>query len=191
MTKNHEWHAALQRRASGISSSHCCARLLQGGQFCGEHPALRGLRARFPDAAIGFIGSEVTADFERAYRSWIGAAVGMNRVLVPVCACSRLSSNSASAMDRCSWRSTSMALTRSPAAWFPGWSRCMWRVAASAPIVAAICLGASTLVSVFWRIQIGTVLIFSSVMPVCSAAITSLNCFASWLGCRTMWIPQR
>ena len=29
-------------------------------------PVLSGLRARFPDALIGFIGSEVTADFERA-----------------------------------------------------------------------------------------------------------------------------
>ena len=30
-------------------------------------PVLRGLRARFPDSTIGFIGSEVTADFERAF----------------------------------------------------------------------------------------------------------------------------
>ena len=36
------------------------------GNFVVSTPALRGLRARFPDAAIGFIGSEVTADFERA-----------------------------------------------------------------------------------------------------------------------------
>ena len=36
------------------------------GNFVVSTPVLRGLRARFPDAAIGFIGSEVTADFERA-----------------------------------------------------------------------------------------------------------------------------
>ena len=35
------------------------------GNF-GEHPGVAGLRARFPDTVIGFIGSEVTADFERA-----------------------------------------------------------------------------------------------------------------------------
>ena len=36
------------------------------GNFVVSTPVLRGLRARFSDAAIGFIGSEVTADFERA-----------------------------------------------------------------------------------------------------------------------------
>ena len=36
------------------------------GNFVVSTPVLRGLRARFPDAVIGFIGSEVTADFERA-----------------------------------------------------------------------------------------------------------------------------
>ena len=41
------------------------------GQFVVSTPVLRGLRARFADAAIGFIGSEVTADFERAYRAWL------------------------------------------------------------------------------------------------------------------------
>ena len=37
------------------------------GNFVVSTPVLRGLRARFPDAVIGFIGSEVTADFERAF----------------------------------------------------------------------------------------------------------------------------
>ena len=36
------------------------------GNFVVSTPMLRGLRARFPDAVIGFIGSEVTADFEQA-----------------------------------------------------------------------------------------------------------------------------
>jgi len=36
------------------------------GNFVVSTPVLRGLRSRFPDAVIGFIGSEVTADFERA-----------------------------------------------------------------------------------------------------------------------------
>ena len=36
------------------------------GNFVVSTPVLRGLRARFPDAVIGFIGSEVTADFECA-----------------------------------------------------------------------------------------------------------------------------
>ena len=36
------------------------------GNFVVSTPVLRGLRHRFPDAVIGFIGSEVTADFERA-----------------------------------------------------------------------------------------------------------------------------
>ena len=36
------------------------------GNFVVSTPVLRGLRARFPDAVIGFIGSEVTADFESA-----------------------------------------------------------------------------------------------------------------------------
>ena len=34
------------------------------GNFVVSTPVLRGLRNRFPDAVIGFIGSEVTADFE-------------------------------------------------------------------------------------------------------------------------------
>jgi heptosyltransferase-3 len=37
------------------------------GNFVVSTPVLRGLRARFDDAVIGFIGSEVTADFERAH----------------------------------------------------------------------------------------------------------------------------
>ena len=37
------------------------------GNFVVSTPVLRGLRNRFPDAVIGFIGSEVTADFERAF----------------------------------------------------------------------------------------------------------------------------
>ena len=42
------------------------------GNFVVSTPVLRGLRARFPDSVIGFIGSEVTADFERAlpYLDW-------------------------------------------------------------------------------------------------------------------------
>ena len=36
------------------------------GNFVVSTPVLRGLRARFPDAVIGFIGSDVAADFERA-----------------------------------------------------------------------------------------------------------------------------
>ena len=39
------------------------------GNFVVSTPVLRGLRARFPDAVIGFIGSEVTVDFELALRS--------------------------------------------------------------------------------------------------------------------------
>ncbi len=37
------------------------------GNFVVSTPVLRGLRERFPDAVIGFVGSEVTADFERAH----------------------------------------------------------------------------------------------------------------------------
>ena len=36
------------------------------GNFVVSTPVLRGLRSRFPDAAIGFVGSELTVDFERA-----------------------------------------------------------------------------------------------------------------------------
>ena len=36
------------------------------GNFVVSTPVLRGLRGRFPDATIGFIGSDVTADFEHA-----------------------------------------------------------------------------------------------------------------------------
>ena len=36
------------------------------GNFVVSTPALRGLRQRFPNAVIGFLGSEVTADFELA-----------------------------------------------------------------------------------------------------------------------------
>ena len=39
------------------------------GNFVVSTPALQGLRRRFPDAAIGFIGSELTADFEQALSS--------------------------------------------------------------------------------------------------------------------------
>lgn len=37
------------------------------GNFVVSTPVLRGLRSRFPDAVIGFLGSELTADFERAF----------------------------------------------------------------------------------------------------------------------------
>lgn len=36
------------------------------GNFVVSTPVLQGLRQRFPDAVLGFIGSNVTADFERA-----------------------------------------------------------------------------------------------------------------------------
>ena len=36
------------------------------GNFVVSTPVLRGLKQRFPDSVIGFIGSDVTADFERA-----------------------------------------------------------------------------------------------------------------------------
>jgi heptosyltransferase-3 len=36
------------------------------GNFVVSTPVLRGIRTRFPDAVLGFIGSELTADFERA-----------------------------------------------------------------------------------------------------------------------------
>jgi ADP-heptose:LPS heptosyltransferase len=37
------------------------------GNFIVSTPVLNGLKARFPDATIGFIGSDVTADFEAAH----------------------------------------------------------------------------------------------------------------------------
>ena len=37
------------------------------GNFAVSTPTLQGLRARFPDAVIGFIGSEITAEFEEAH----------------------------------------------------------------------------------------------------------------------------
>lgn len=37
------------------------------GNFVVSTPALHGLRSRYPDAVIGFIGSDVTADLERAH----------------------------------------------------------------------------------------------------------------------------
>ena len=37
------------------------------GNFVVTTPTLQGLRARFPDAVIGFIGSDVTADFETSH----------------------------------------------------------------------------------------------------------------------------
>ena len=37
------------------------------GNFVVSTPVLSGLRKRFPEACIGFIGSDVTADFERAH----------------------------------------------------------------------------------------------------------------------------
>ena len=40
------------------------------GNFVVSTPVLQGLRNRFPQAVIGFVGSEVTADFERLTLSW-------------------------------------------------------------------------------------------------------------------------
>lgn len=37
------------------------------GNFVVSTPSLKGMKARFPDAVIGFIGSDVTADLERAH----------------------------------------------------------------------------------------------------------------------------
>ena len=73
------------------------------GNFVVSTPVLRGLRARFPDAVIGFIGSEVTADFGQLYLAWIGAAVGMIPVLVQDLLQTLASVN---AMGLCSLRST-------------------------------------------------------------------------------------
>ena len=90
------------------------------GNFVVSTPVLRGLRARFADAAIGFIGSEVTADFERALPgldwrcSWDdpspGSGLRLQQILLNEC----------NNMALCSWRSISMASIRSPAAWCPG-----------------------------------------------------------------------
>lgn len=52
------------------------------GNFVVSTPVLRGLKARFPSAVLGFIGSEVTADFETAHPaidwriSWDSSASG-------------------------------------------------------------------------------------------------------------------
>ena len=52
------------------------------GNFVVSTPVLRGLRARFPDAVVGFLGSELTADFETALAtidwrlSWDSSAPG-------------------------------------------------------------------------------------------------------------------
>ena len=61
------------------------------GNFVVSTPVLRGLKQRFPDAVIGFLGSEVTADFEQALpevdwrASWDacgdGAALHLQEVL--------------------------------------------------------------------------------------------------------------
>lgn len=65
------------------------------GNFVVSTPVLHGLRARFPDAVIGFIGSEVTADFERELAplnwrcSWDesqpGAGLGLQQHLSDQC----------------------------------------------------------------------------------------------------------
>ena len=67
------------------------------GNFVVSTPVLRGLRARFPDAVIGFIGSEVTADFESALPeldwrcSWddptTGSGLRLFQFLEQKCAC--------------------------------------------------------------------------------------------------------
>jgi len=52
------------------------------GNFVVSTPVLRGLKARFPDAVLGFVGSELTADFEAAFPaidwrlSWDDSAAG-------------------------------------------------------------------------------------------------------------------
>ena len=68
------------------------------GTFVVSTPVLRGLRTRFPDAVIGFIGSEVTSDFEQHFQHLIGAAVGMTPGPVRDCACSSSSPKSVIAM---------------------------------------------------------------------------------------------
>ena len=65
------------------------------GNFVVSTPVLRGLRARFPDAVIGFVGSEVTADFERALPvldwrcSWddpnVGSGLRLQQTFVEQC----------------------------------------------------------------------------------------------------------
>ena len=52
------------------------------GNFVVSTPVLSGLRNRFPDAVIGFIGSDVTLILSEHCLSWIGVAVGMIRLLV-------------------------------------------------------------------------------------------------------------
>ena len=39
------------------------------GNFIVSTPTIDGLKARFPDSTIGFIGSEITSDLEQAYPS--------------------------------------------------------------------------------------------------------------------------
>ena len=61
------------RRYAGENLDNCPHIVVLGsckvGNFVVATPALNGLRSRFPDAIIGFIGSEVTADFEQSHPS--------------------------------------------------------------------------------------------------------------------------
>ena len=159
------------------------------GNFVVSTPVLRGLRARFPDAVIGFIGSQLTADFERALPSldwrcsWddpsAGSGLRLQQILAERCRCHgpvQLALN----LDGFNPLTCSLVPSLEPVYVAGG---------TLALIDAVIFPGGSIRVSASWGILIGTALL-SSVMPMCSAATTSLNCFASSLGCTTMWTPQ-
>ena len=47
------------------------------GNFVVSTPVLEGLKARFPGAVIGFVGSEITLDFKPPTLLLIGATPGM------------------------------------------------------------------------------------------------------------------
>ena len=82
------------------------------GNFVVSTPVLCGLRARFPDAVIGFIGSEVTLISSDPFGLLTGAAVGTKQALVVVCVCCRIWLTSVNAMALCNWLSILMALIR-------------------------------------------------------------------------------
>ena len=95
------------------------------GNFVVSTPVLRGLRARFPDAVIGFIGSEVTADFERALPSldwrcsWDDTSPGSGLRLQQTLVEQRQRHGPVQlALNLDGFNSLTCS-------WCPGWSRCM------------------------------------------------------------------
>jgi len=161
------------------------------GNFVVSTPVLRGLKTRFPDAVLGFVGSELTADFEQALPtidwrlSWDDPAAGAGARLQqqlsdriqahgPVQLAVNLDGFNPVTCTLVPWLEPAYVAGGSLS---PNLRRSLpWGELPQQRFLAD---------------RIGIAPPFLSATPACLPATTSLNCSASWRLWLMPWIPPR